>query len=169
VIYLANTGNLITFPDHTESQLETLTSGLIALLPKHLAQMRAHTKLNIGTKGVNQVTIQEENDPTILINTPSRLATSRVTTINPSDNYEIEVGDEMPALESDNESEEDSDNETFIPKEGNWTQLTGREPPTTRNVSSINMGRISRGPLQRLAAARHKLRRDGQLYSLLYE
>jgi hypothetical protein len=128
--------------------------------------MRAHTKLNIGTKGINQITVQEENDPKT---TPSQLATLRVTTINPSDNYEIEVGDEMPALRSDNESEEDSDDETFIPKEDNRTQLTGRKPPTTRNVSSINMGRISRGPLQRLAAARHTLRRDGQLYSLLYE
>jgi hypothetical protein len=159
VIRLANTGHSITFPDHTESQLETLTSGLIALLPKPSAEMRTRPKINNEMRGVNQII---------------------VTTIDSRDNYEVEVGvdDNMPDLVTDTESE-DSDGETFIPKEGNRTQNTGREVNATRDVSSVKLpvdqsssehhvglGRISQGPLQRLAVAR-KVRRDGRLHSLM--
>ena len=95
------------------------------------------------------------------------------TTLDPRDNYEFEVGvdEDMPVLVTDNESEdesEDSDGETFVPKEGNRTQVTGSEPIIMRDVSSINLRGISEGPLQRLAIVR-KMRRDNHLYSLLHE
>ena len=118
-IHLTNTGNHKSFPDDTKSTLETLTSGLIPLLPQPLADMRAQpTSIDEMTKGINQISIQEENDPE---DAPSQLATSRITTINPSDSYEIEVGEDMPTLITD-ESEDDSDSEYFVPKEGNTNQ-----------------------------------------------
>ena len=53
---------------------------------------------------------QEENDHK---DTPSQLATSRITKINPNDNYEIEVDEEMPALVTDNETEGDSEDDPY--------------------------------------------------------
>jgi hypothetical protein len=136
--------------------------------PVKLAEMRAHKNFTINPKGINQITIQEENDHN---DTSSQLTTSRLTTINSSDNHEVEVWDDLSPLASDNESEwdseddpeelppplmpdgdDDSNDETFIPKKGNVTQVidsmtqtidTGLDHNTMRHDSPINMGRIS--------------------------
>ena len=154
VIRLASTGHIITFPDNTESILETLTSGLIALLPNPSNR----PKSNDETKGICQITIAEENDP---MHIPSTLETTQVTTLDPRDIYEFEVGvdEELPEMVTEDESEdesEDSDGETFVPKEGNRNQVTGSEPIVMRDVSSINLTLrgISEGPLQRRAMVR---------------
>jgi hypothetical protein len=134
-IHLTKTGHRISFPNDTESELETSKSGLIALLPKPLAEIRAHGKFTINPKGINQITIKEENGRD---DTPSQLTTSRPTTINRRDNYEVEVEEVMPSRVTDNETEcdseddpdehppplmsdgdDDSDDETFTLKEGN--------------------------------------------------
>jgi hypothetical protein len=86
-------------------------NGLIALLPIPLEEIRVRGKgkMPISTKSINQMTIQEDNGRHT---TPSELTTSRPATINPSDNYEMDVDEELPPLVSDADSDSDSEDDS---------------------------------------------------------